>query len=575
MKLKQRLLLAPILIFLYLITKPHWADDESPWTHRSRYVGKVVRRDPSDHPYQGAFVSVPNPAPAAQQQQQQQQQQPVAPAAPVKPVQPIQPVIAAAPRPYPVDKKPVVVAPAQPVIAIAPKAPPPAPQKPVQVPAAFDPPRKPPSPPRQQIQLTDDKPLMPKPKTSISKAAPKQPPKKEPTVKPVKKQLPGGGTLKFSTMKPAVRTHFVEEEIKNIALDLSMQSKNDPWQTAKDWIRSRSIYPQKHKSLGAILKSLTTSKVMKADILTKGTQLKMLWFLQGNQKVIFKPKRYEREHVVKGKAYDGYDRHNGEIAAFHLDRILNFRRAPLVVGRRVNLKNEVLPVATSRLSETFKERNHNTCFYGQCYYCKETELACGKGEIMEGAVTLWMPDSWTLEKVRHPYQRTYRDDKQARWETDDDYCNAYVKKSPPYDKGPRLLDLMDTAIFDFIIGNADRHHYEVFAEQPDSMVLLLDNAKSFGNPEHDELSILAPITQCCLLRKSTFDRLTELKGGLLTKMLIEATKTDPIAPILHKKHIEAINRRMPMIFAALQKCVSQNGLDNVLVENWSGPPKGE
>ena len=81
-----------------------------------------------------------------------------------------------------------------------------------------------------------------------------------------------------------------------------------------------------------------------------------------------------------------------------------------------------------------------------------------------------------------------------------------VKKSPPYDKGPRLLDLMDTAIFDFIIGNADRHHYEVFAEQPDSMVLLLDNAKSFGNPEHDEMSILKPITQCCLLRKSTFER---------------------------------------------------------------------
>ena len=40
---------------------------------------------------------------------------------------------------------------------------------------------------------------------------------------------------------------------------------------------------------------------MKADILNKGTQLKMLWYLQGNQKVIFKPKRYEREHVIKGK----------------------------------------------------------------------------------------------------------------------------------------------------------------------------------------------------------------------------------------------------------------------------------
>ena len=53
-------------------------------------------------------------------------------------------------------------------------------------------------------------------------------------------------------------------------------------------------------------------------------------------------------------------------------------RAPIVVGRRVNLKTEVLPVSVSRLSSTFKEKNHNTCFYGQCYYCKETELACGK-----------------------------------------------------------------------------------------------------------------------------------------------------------------------------------------------------
>ena len=116
---------------------------------------------------------------------------------------------------------------------------------------------------------------------------------------------------------------------------------------------------------------------MKADILTRGTQLKMMFYLQGNQRAIFKPKRYEREHVIKGNAYDGYDRHNGEIASFHLDRILNFRRAPIVVGRKINLETEILPVATQRLKDTFKKKNGNTCFYGQCYYCKETELACG------------------------------------------------------------------------------------------------------------------------------------------------------------------------------------------------------
>ena len=100
-----------------------------------------------------------------------------------------------------------------------------------------------------------------------------------------------------------------------------------------------------------------------------------------------------------------------------------------------------------------------------------------------------------------------------------------VKPNPPYDKGVRFLDLIDMAIFDFIIGNADRHHYEVWADQPESMIILLDNAKSFGNPHHDELSILAPVAQCCLLRRSTFDRLVELKE--LVSLLPQSSNDNP------------------------------------------------
>ena len=65
------------------------------------------------------------------------------------------------------------------------------------------------------------------------------------------------GTI-FETM---IRTKFMDEEIKNIGLDLNAQNKNDPWQTARDWVRSRSIYPQKHQALGSILKALSTTKV--------------------------------------------------------------------------------------------------------------------------------------------------------------------------------------------------------------------------------------------------------------------------------------------------------------------------
>ena len=46
--------------------------------------------------------------------------------------------------------------------------------------------------------------------------------------------------------------------------------------------------------------------------------------------------------------------------------------------------------------------------------------------------------------------------------------------------GPRLLDLIDAAIFDFLIDNGDRHHYEVFENVTNSMVLLLDNGKGWG-----------------------------------------------------------------------------------------------
>lgn len=67
-----------------------------------------------------------------------------------------------------------------------------------------------------------------------------------------------------------------------------------------------------------------------------------------------------------------------------------------------------------------------------------------------------------------------------RWEYDESYCEA-VKKMPPYDAGPRLLDVIDTAVFDYLIGNADRHHYESFQDDGGaSMLILLDNAKRWG-----------------------------------------------------------------------------------------------
>ena len=75
---------------------------------------------------------------------------------------------------------------------------------------------------------------------------------------------------------------------------------------------------------------------------------------------------------------------------------------------------------------------------------------------------------------------------------------------PPYSEGRRLPDLIDLAVFDFLTGNMDRHHYETFAIFGNATFPLhLDQGRAFGRAGHDEMSILAPLYQCCLLRRTT------------------------------------------------------------------------
>ncbi len=64
---------------------------------------------------------------------------------------------------------------------------------------------------------------------------------------------------------------------------------------------------------------------------------------------------------------------------------------------------------------------------------------------------------------------------------EDDYCVRLQRRADATyavaDGRRRLLDLVETAVFDFLIANGDRHHYEFADGYPDAAVLLLDNGK--------------------------------------------------------------------------------------------------
>ena len=53
--------------------------------------------------------------------------------------------------------------------------------------------------------------------------------------------------------------------------------------------------------------------------------------------------------------------------------------------------------------------------------------------------------------------------------------------------------MIDVSIFDFLLQNGDRHHYEVLFHK----LIYLDNGKGLRDPNNDYLDILAPLYQCC------------------------------------------------------------------------------
>lgn len=107
-------------------------------------------------------------------------------------------------------------------------------------------------------------------------------------------------------------------------------------------------------------------------------------------------------------------------------------------------------------------------------------MCSGDDDLMETAAILWLPSYVKLKSNRSPWQRTYKKNVKARWETDDDFCLSLQQQNQIFRIAPskrRLLDLVDASVFDFLISNGDRHHYEVMQGSADAAVLLLDNGK--------------------------------------------------------------------------------------------------
>ncbi|XP_055941487.1 extracellular serine/threonine protein CG31145-like isoform X1 [Argiope bruennichi] len=365
----------------------------------------------------------------------------------------------------------------------------------------------------------------------------------------------------------AGQTRITLQEVHNIELVQNL-SRMEQFHLR---ISDLDLYSEDDANVDELLKDMATMPIVHVEEKVGGTQLKLLITFQDGNQAMFKPMRFDRQKETEPNHFYfvDYERHVSEIAAFHLDRILGFRRCPPVVGRKLNITTEIYAVADDELLKTFFiSPAQNICFHGHCsYYCDTSHAICGKPDAIEGSLAAFLPpDSLSGRKSwKNPWKRTYHKRRKAEWELNNDYCQT-VRQHPLYDNTKRLADLIDTSILDFMIGNMDRHHYETFKIfGNDSFILHLDHGRGFGKAKHDELSILAPLIQCCFIHITTFYRLLQLQLNpmKLSNLMRCSLYRDPLNPILLDPHLDALDRRLETVLGVLRDCFSNHEASEV------------
>ncbi|XP_062524474.1 uncharacterized protein LOC101743698 [Bombyx mori] len=314
--------------------------------------------------------------------------------------------------------------------------------------------------------------------------------------KPILEQLGYPFNVKHLQYKIKTSKFIPVQQALIASLNSTITELENIWNTVDNWVDNESLFPDKNGDPGRILHAIKSSPIALVDNAPKGTQLKLLLILESKQKVLFKPKRYNLTEVIKGPVYAGFDRYNSEVFAYYLGMVLNMRWIAPAVTMRINVENDILPVATLGL--------------------KNTMVKNGKEE-------------W---KLSHTLSLQ------------------------------RILNLIDVAIFDFLIQNGDRHHYEVYKNR----IVILDNGKGLGNPMVDILDVLAPLYQCCIINLQTWQNLQLLSGGSLTETIkiLSSFQGEKLAT---EEHFEAIERRLLKVYATVQYCIEKYGTEKVFKHN--------
>ena len=92
----------------------------------------------------------------------------------------------------------------------------------------------------------------------------------------------------------------------------------------------------------------------------------------------------------------------------------------------------------------------------------------------------------------------------------------------------------------------------------------------FGSSERDEIKLLAPLYQCCMIRLSTVERLLQLYSGpdRLSDVMRRSLEADDLESVLTEAHLVSLDRRLYIVLEEIYRCSQKvEGIHAVFIDD--------
>ena len=97
---------------------------------------------------------------------------------------------------------------------------------------------------------------------------------------------------------------------------------------------------------------------------------------------------------------------------------------------------------------------------------------------------------------------------------------------------------------------------------------MLDQGKSFRDSlvMQDQMILLQPLVQCCVLRDTTFEHLRWISRWKisLSEALTAIASVDIVNPLLSSEHLAALDRRMNIVQDVITACLANHEPTDVI-----------